>query len=168
MDIPYSIIGVSESALKKVYLGWFSYCCGHFQENVICFFKVPMALRPCNPGDEYRGPVRIPVTRTNGEKTFPGVSYRPTRQFFKLRSADYYKLSEHYKKMAEDRRAERHAEQEKLKTFGPDISQEDTSGAEIDASCKILKHLEHSGMIRLYYRRKDPVINYHYDIDSKL
>lgn len=114
-----------------------------------------MALRPCKPGDEYRGPPRIPVTRSNGEQTYPGVIYRPTRQFWKLRPADYHKMSEHYQKMAEKRRSERHAEQEKLKVFGQDISQEDKSPAEIDSTCKILKHLEHGDQIRLYYRRQD-------------
>lgn len=112
-----------------------------------------MALRPCNPGEEYRGPVRIPVTRSCGADTFPGVSYRPTRQFWKLRSADYAAQAEHYKKMADDRRAERKAEQDKIKTFGLDISQEDVGGV-IDATCKILKHLEHGDKVRLYYRRQ--------------
>ena len=113
-----------------------------------------MALRPCNPGEEYRGPVRVPVTRSCGADTFPGVSYRPTRQFWKLRSADYAAQVEHYKKMAEERRAERKAEQEKIKTFGQEISLDDVGGGVIDSNCKLLKHLEHDGKVRLYYRRK--------------
>lgn len=158
MDKPYSIVGVSKSALKKVFLGWFSFRCLSFSGKCLYSIKVPMELRPCAPGGEYRGPVRIPVTRSSGQNSFPGVVYRPTRQFFKLRPADYSRMSEHYQKMAEERRSERHAEQEKLNIFGPDISREDDSTDEINASCKILKHLEHSGQIRLYYRRQDSII----------
>ena len=122
-----------------------------------------MALRPCNPGEEYRGPVRVPVSRSSGKDTYPGVSYRPTRQFWNLRPADYVSQLEHYKQMAEERRAGRKAEQEKIKMFGPDISEEDIDGGDIGADCKVLKNLEYDGKVRLYYRRQELILYvFHY------
>lgn len=123
-----------------------------------CIIQVPMELRPCGPGVEYRGPVRVPVQRSSGRQVVPGVSYRPIKRFFHLRSsADYIKQREHFQEMADNRRAERKAQQEQIRKFGPDISEPDTGPWPLDSSCKILKYIEFDDQIRLYFRRQDPI-----------
>ena len=114
-----------------------------------------MELRPCKPGTEYHGPVRVPVQRRTGEQTFNGVVYRPVRQFWHLRTAAFNRKKEHFQEMADQRRSERKAHQEQIKVFGPDdVSELDESTDPLDATCKILKFIEHDDKIRLFYRRQ--------------
>ena len=113
-----------------------------------------MELRPCLPGQKYSGPVRVPVTRSSGAHMVPGVTYRPRRRFFHLRSADYEEKLKQSQQMADERRAERKAEQARIAIYGPDISTLDEDGFQIDATCKVLKTIEHEGNVRLYYRRQ--------------
>ena len=153
----YSVTGVSSEALKRYYLGWFSNCC--FVLGIVFFvnlnyFKVPMELRPCKYGTEYVGPVRVPVKRSSGAQTFPGVTYRPVRRFWHLRSADFNKQKQHFQEMADQRRADRKAQEESIRTFGPDISEDDSGSGPLDGSCKILKFIESGGIVRLFYRRQ--------------
>ena len=114
-----------------------------------------MELRPCALGTEYHGPVRVPVARPSGAQTFSGISYRPTRQFWRLRPADYAQKAKHYQQMAEQRRAERKAQQEHVKIYGPEISVEDDGNEPLGSDCKVLKQLEYDGKVRLYFRRKE-------------
>ena len=116
-----------------------------------------MELRPCAPGTEYHGPRRVSVTRPSGAQTFPGVIYRPRSRFWHLRSADYEERAKQLQQMAENRRAERKAEQDRLSQFGPDISIQDETDGPLDGDCRILKTLEHGDEVRLYFRRKDGI-----------
>lgn len=104
-----------------------------------------MSLRPCKPGEEYHGPTRVPVTRV----------HRPRRRFWHLRTADINNDREHFQAMAEQRRAERKAQQENIRIFGPDISLEDDSADPLDSSCKVLKFIEVDDKVRLFYRRQE-------------
>ena len=56
--------------------------------------------------------------------------------------------------MADDRRAIRKAEQERIAIYGPDISTQDELDGPLDGQCKLLKTIEHEGNVRLFYRRK--------------
>ena len=113
-----------------------------------------MERRPCVPGRQYKGPVRVPVVRSSGFTTVHGVTYRPRRRFFHLRAADYEEKLKQAQLMAEDRRAERKAEQERIAIYGPDISTLDELGGPMNGQCKVLKTIEHEGTVRLYYRRQ--------------
>ena len=119
-----------------------------------------MELRPCAPGERYEGPVRIPVRRSSGAQAINGVTYRPLRKFWHLRTAGYNDDLKHFQQMAEERRVKRKAEEEKIRIFGPDISIEDPNTGPLDATCKVLKQTEHDGHVRLYYRRQVTVIIY--------
>ena len=119
-----------------------------------------MELRPCLPGEQYEGPVRVPVSRPTGAQSFSGVIYRPIRQFWHLRTAAYNEKAKHFQQMAEQRRIVRKAEQEQLKIYGPSISIEDPNQDPLDSNCKILKQIENDGVVRLFYRRKERFIIY--------
>ena len=119
-----------------------------------------MELRPCKPGEEYKGPVRVPVKRSSGARREPGIRYRPIKRFFHLRTADYNMQKEHFQQMADERRAKRKAQQEQIKIFGPEISEEDDGEWPLDNTCKILKFLEFDGQVRLYFRRKEHVFHF--------
>ena len=122
-----------------------------------------MELRPLVRGNEYHGPVRVPVSRPAGSDTFSGVIYRPRRRFHHLRTADQEEERvKHLQQMAEERRAERKAEQERIRIFGPDISSLDENGGPIGVDCKVLKTLDFDGGVRLYYRRQDCFIETFY------
>ena len=114
-----------------------------------------MELRPCAPGTEYRGPVRVPVSRPSGAQTYRGTIHRPTRQFWHLRPADYAQKAKHYQQMAEQRRADRKLLEDQIKIYGPEISVEDDGIEPLGVDCKVLKQLEHDGKVRLYFRRKE-------------
>ena len=116
-----------------------------------------MELRPCilRPGDRYDGPQRVPVRRAQA-----GVSYRPLRQFRRLKSAVYDDDLKLFRQMADERRVERKAEEEQIKIFGPQISILDPNVGPLDSSCKILKKIEHGNQVRLYYRRKEWVFHF--------
>ena len=114
-----------------------------------------MELRPCAPGVEYRGPKRVPVRRSSGAQAMSGITYRPRKRFFHLRTADYDEKLKHCQHLADKRRMERKAEQERIQKYGPDISVPDEDDGPLGPDCKVLKTLDtHDGEVRLYYRRK--------------